>query len=162
MTDKIDEMKTDSGSDQSTPAGQRSAPVTSWLKPLSVLIFRAIGGRSGSPGGESQSMIADFRLLVSSDLAPETPFCNYSQETSVLGNDGCDSINSPDLPLSVPSLCRLTSDVLPTQEPFGAMYGTLLALFALYRISDWILSIEWMDVLCCKWLGRFFWKVLCP
>ena len=65
-----------SRSDQSTPTGQRSAPVTSWLNPLSVLILRAIGGRRGSLGGQSQSTIADFRLFVSSDLAPEAPFCN--------------------------------------------------------------------------------------
>lgn len=69
-----------SKSDQSTPAGQRSAPVTSWLNPLSVLILRAIGGRRGSPGGESQSIMADLRLFVSSDLAPEAPFCSCGKK----------------------------------------------------------------------------------
>ena len=66
-----------SRSDQSTPAGQRSEPVTSWLKPLSVFTFRAIGGMRGSPGFVSQSIMAPLRLLVSSDLALDAPFCNW-------------------------------------------------------------------------------------
>lgn len=34
----------------------------------------------GSPGGVSQSTIADFKLFVSSDLALEAPFCNYQKK----------------------------------------------------------------------------------
>lgn len=66
-----------SGLYQSTPAGQRRNPVFSWLYPRSIFMFRAIGGTRGSPRGMSQSIIADFKLLVSSDLALEAPFCNY-------------------------------------------------------------------------------------
>jgi len=65
-----------SWSDQSTPAGQSKAPVISWLKPLSAFVLRGMGGTRGSPVAVSQSMIADFKLLVSSDLAPEAPFCS--------------------------------------------------------------------------------------
>lgn len=61
-------------SDQSTPVGQRRAPVTLWLKPRSIFTLRVIGGTRGSPRGTSQSIIADFKLFVSSDLALEAPF----------------------------------------------------------------------------------------
>ena len=71
-------------SDQSTPAGQRRAPVTWWLKPRSTFTFRAIGGIRGSLGGDSQSIIADFRLFVSSDLALDAPFCGNWQEIARL------------------------------------------------------------------------------
>ena len=66
-----------SGFFQSSPAGQSNAPVTSWLKPRPVLEFREMGGTKGSPGGIIQSMIADFKLLVSSDLALDTPFWSW-------------------------------------------------------------------------------------
>lgn len=82
-------------------------------------MFRAMGGRRGSPGGESQSIMADFRLFVSSDLAPEAPFCSSSRKLEWLGGDDID--NSSDLlalPLIVACLCPPSSGVLPTQEPF--------------------------------------------
>lgn len=40
-------------------------------------MFREMGGISGSPGGVSQSIIADFKLFVSSERALEDPFCIY-------------------------------------------------------------------------------------
>lgn len=60
--------------DQSSPVGQRSAPVRSWLNPRSTLTFRAMGGVRACPFGVIQSRIAPLRLFVSSPLAPEAPF----------------------------------------------------------------------------------------
>jgi hypothetical protein len=40
-------------------------------------MLRARGGSRDWPRGVIQSKIGPFRLFVSSDLAPETPFCNY-------------------------------------------------------------------------------------
>lgn len=62
--------------DQSTPAGQRSTPVISWLNPRLIFTFRARGGMRGCPGGESQSIMADFKLFVSSERALDAPFCS--------------------------------------------------------------------------------------
>jgi hypothetical protein len=63
-----------SGSPQSTPAGQRRAPVALWWNPRFVLTLRERGGFSGTSRGVIQSSTAPFILLVSSDLALETPF----------------------------------------------------------------------------------------
>jgi hypothetical protein len=63
-----------SGSFQSAPAGQRSAPVALWWKPRFVLTLRERGGFSGTSRGVNQSSTAPFILFVSSDLALETPF----------------------------------------------------------------------------------------
>lgn len=64
-------------SDQSTPAGHRSAPVISCRKPRFSFLFRWRGGISGWPGGRSQSMIADFKLFVSSERAFDVPCCSW-------------------------------------------------------------------------------------
>ena len=62
------------GSFQSRPAGQRSAPVTGWLKPRFVLTLRESGGFNGLSRGAIQSSTTPLRLLVSSDLALDMPF----------------------------------------------------------------------------------------
>lgn len=66
--------KSYSGSDQSIPAGQSKAPVRSWWNPRSTLTFLARGGWRVCPAGVIQSRTGPFRLLVSSDLALDTPF----------------------------------------------------------------------------------------
>lgn len=65
--------------DQSSPAGHNSAPVRSWWNPRSVLTLRAKGGFRGWPRGVIQSSIADFKLFVSSALAPAEPFWIYQE-----------------------------------------------------------------------------------
>lgn len=74
---------THSGSDQSSSTGQSNAPVRSWWNPRSILTLRARSGRSGWSGGVIQSMMGLFKLLVSSDLALDTPFWIYN--TSRMG-----------------------------------------------------------------------------
>ena len=59
---------------QLRPAGHRSAPVRSWLKPWPHLILRGMWGFKDWPLGVIQSMTALFMLLVSSALVPFTPF----------------------------------------------------------------------------------------
>ena len=66
-----------SSSLQSRPAGQRSRPVTGWWKPLFVLTFRDRGGSKGASRGVIQSTTMPFKLLVSSDLAVDTPFWSF-------------------------------------------------------------------------------------
>ena len=56
--------------------GHSKAPVHSWLKPRSTLTLRAITGWRDCPCETIQSNMAPFRPLVSSDLAPEIPFCS--------------------------------------------------------------------------------------
>jgi hypothetical protein len=53
-------------------------------------MFLAIGGITGSLGGDSQSTIADLRLLVSSDLALDAPFCNWQEITCLRECKGYD------------------------------------------------------------------------
>ena len=65
--------------DQSIPAGHRRAPVRLWWYPRSILTLRARGGVKTWPEGTIQSRMGPFRLLVSSDLAPETPFWSYDK-----------------------------------------------------------------------------------
>jgi hypothetical protein len=69
----LNSAKAYSGFDQSRPAGQSKAPVTSWLNPRSDLMFRERGGMSGCPLGTSHSSMADLRVLVSSPRAPDAP-----------------------------------------------------------------------------------------
>jgi hypothetical protein len=73
----MDDRITYSGFDQSRPAGQRRAPVTSWLNPRSNLIFLESGGMTACPLGTSHSRTADFRVLVSSPRAPDAPLPSY-------------------------------------------------------------------------------------
>ena len=80
LNQQVDEHKnkcqegTNSVSFQSRPAGQRSAPVAGWWKPRFVLTFRERGGSKGVSRPAIHSRITPFKLLVSSDLALDTPF----------------------------------------------------------------------------------------
>lgn len=69
-------FQTYSASNQSRPAGQSNAPVTSWLNPRSDLMFCERGGMTACPLGTSHSRTADLRVLVSSPRAPEAPLPN--------------------------------------------------------------------------------------
>lgn len=75
---KEDNMHSYLMSDQSNPAGHNKAPVLSWWKPRPILTLRANGGSRGPSGGAIQSIITPLRLLVSSDLALEAPFCIFA------------------------------------------------------------------------------------
>jgi hypothetical protein len=63
---------------QSRPPGQRREPVIGWWNPRFVLTLRERGGCKTPSRGVIQSTTTPFRLLVSSDLAPETPFWIYN------------------------------------------------------------------------------------
>jgi hypothetical protein len=63
---------------QSRSAGHSKAPVRSWWNPRSVFTLRTSGGFNCCPWGAIQSRTAPFKLLVSSDLAPEAPFWIYT------------------------------------------------------------------------------------
>jgi hypothetical protein len=63
---------------QSRSAGHSKAPVRSWWNPWSVFTLRTSGEFNCCPGGAIQSRTAPFKLLVSSDLAPEAPFWIYT------------------------------------------------------------------------------------
>ena len=59
---------------QSKPAGQRSAPVAGWWYSWFTLTLQERGRFNVTSQGVIQSRTAPFKLLVSSDLALETPF----------------------------------------------------------------------------------------
>ena len=69
---------------QSRPAGQRREPVTGWWNPWFVLTLREMDGCKTPSRGAIQSTTTPFRLLVSSDLAPETPFWIYRRSNKVI------------------------------------------------------------------------------
>ena len=68
---------------QSRPAGHRSAPVRSWLKPLADFMFWGIWGFKLWPFGVIQSMMALFTPFVSSARAPLIPFCIYLSRSKI-------------------------------------------------------------------------------
>ena len=69
---------------QSRPAGQRRKPVTGWWNPRFVLTLREMDGCKTPSRGVIQSTTTPFRLFVSSDLAPETPFWIYNGSNKVI------------------------------------------------------------------------------
>ena len=69
---------------QSRPAGQRREPVTGWWNPRFVLTLREMDGCKTPSRRAIQSTTTPFRLLVSSDLAPETPFWIYRRSNKVI------------------------------------------------------------------------------
>jgi len=75
---------THSGTPQSRPAGQRRAPVTGWWNPRSVLTLRERAGCKTPSRGLIQSTTTPFRLFVSSERAPEIPFCIYNGSENVI------------------------------------------------------------------------------
>ena len=69
---------------QSRPAGQRREPVTGWWNPRFILTLREMDGCKTPSLGVIQSKTTPFRLFVSSDLAPETPFWIYNKSNKVI------------------------------------------------------------------------------
>jgi hypothetical protein len=65
-------------------ARQRREPVTGWWNLQFVLTLREMVGYKTPSQGAIQSMTTSFRLLVPSDLAPETPFWIFNRLNKVM------------------------------------------------------------------------------
>ena len=138
---------------QSNPAGQRSAPVRSWLKPRPDLAFHGMWGFSDCPFSVIQSMMAPFTPFVSSAWAPFIPFWSW-KKVSACSHQAC--INDFDIQ-GMP--CQLVFQS-PVRSGFFAFLGTtgpwpvqkILCSHATATATawNWLHAVAWVVAISCS------------